>query len=172
MADNTNPPAPPTNEKKSAKSLVIGVALLMLLEGAGVFLLAGSVFGPPSEGLAADGIDGADEDAGDAFAEVVVSQCRPTNRRSGKLITFSVRVAILVDQADKEEALKVVEEKQARIDDRVNFVFRSAELAHLNEPGHDTVKRRIKGALDEVFEGRAVVREVLIPELLQSGSGL
>ncbi|MBI4717323.1 MAG: flagellar basal body-associated FliL family protein [Planctomycetes bacterium] len=101
-----------------------------------------------------------------------LGECRPSNKMTGKNILFQLRVSILVGGSDQERAKKLVEAKQARIRDRINFVIRSAEPTYLNEPGLETIKRRIKHELDRVFDDNEIIREVLIPELLQSGSGL
>ena len=149
----------------------------MLLEGVGIYSLvrfAGS--GPATAEAAAAGAEADNDEAtelpADDLAELEVVDCRPTNKTIGKLITFHIRVSILVRREDHEMMTKLVEEKQNRLQDRVNFVVRSAELKHLNEPGLDTIKRQIKHEFDLVFGDDKIVVEVLIPELLQSGPGV
>jgi flagellar basal body-associated protein FliL len=91
---------------------------------------------------------------------------------TGKLITLKIRVSALVASADAERAKTLVEANKARINDRINFVVRSAEPQDLNEPGLETIKRRIKHELAKVLDDERLLQEVLIPEMLQSGSGL
>ncbi len=108
----------------------------------------------------------------DALAEVKLAECKTFNKETGKLVLFHIRVSVLVSAADGERAAKLVEARQARIDDRVNTVIRSAEPRHLNEPGLETLKRRLKFELDRMFGDPRLVQEVLIPYLVQTGSGL
>ena len=106
------------------------------------------------------------------LSEVALGEARPSNKMSGKFITFQVKVSILVDTERLEATTALVETKQARLKDRINFVFRSAELNHLNEPGLETIRRRLKFEFDRVFVDDTIVKEVLITEMLQSSSGV
>jgi flagellar basal body-associated protein FliL len=78
----------------------------------------------------------------------------------------------LVASADAERAKQIAEANKARINDRVNVVIRSAEPKDLNEPGLETIKRRLKHELARVMGDEQLIQEILIPEFLQSGSGL
>ncbi|MFQ5413618.1 MAG: flagellar basal body-associated FliL family protein [Phycisphaerae bacterium] len=151
--------------------LVVGA--LMAVEGVAVFAVS-RMFAPApvtaeaSTGSASDADDGAPGDQ----AEIVLSKCRPTNKTTGKLITFSISVSGLVARDRLEEITQMVADKQSRLDDRVNYVVRSAEVQQLNEPELQTIKRRLKQEFAKVFGDDAVIDEVLITELLQSSGGL
>ena len=106
------------------------------------------------------------------MAEVEVAECRPSNKMSGKFITFHLRVSVLVAAADVEQVEKMVKAKRARLLDRINFVVRSADPRHLNEPNLETVKRRLKHEFDRIFGDEELIEAVLIPQMLQSGSGV
>ena len=157
----------------------IVVALVMIGEGVGIFFIANAMQAAPEiakasgraggEGRA--GVVGADGTSS-PMREVDLAECNPSNNTSGKLISLRLRVSGLVSPTDFELVEALVEEKRARIHDRVNFVIRSAALRHLNEPGLETIKRRIKHELDGLFGEEGMVKEVFIPELLQSGPGL
>ena len=108
----------------------------------------------------------------DSSAEVKLAECKTFNKETGKLVLFHIRVSVLVAACEADRARRLVEAKQGRVDDRVNTVIRSAEPRHLNEPGLETLKRRLKFELDRIFEDPRLVQEVLIPYLVQSGSGL
>jgi len=125
-----------------------------------------------SQGAKSAGTSGKPGGGVSGLAEIELPECRPTNRMSGKLVLFRLRVSILVSAAAAEKAKALVESNKARISDRLNFVIRSADPQHLNEPGLESVKRRIKHELDRVACDEALIQEVLIPELLQSGTGL
>jgi flagellar basal body-associated protein FliL len=144
----------------------------------------GNAHGAPSAGEAHGGGHGSGH-GGDAHAagaaktaattsphdniEIEVADCRPHNNRAGKLITCRIRVSILVSGSDAERAKALVESRKSRIQDRVNYVIRSVEPKFLNEPALATIKRGLKQELGEVLGDPDIIKEILIPELLQSG---
>jgi flagellar basal body-associated protein FliL len=155
---------------------IVVVAVLMVGEGIGVYFLANLVSPDPTASVAA-GLDGAKGGEGDAqglndLAEVEIAECRPTNKMSGKMVSFQLRVSALVHQTEVERAVALIEHRNGRLRDRINFVIRSVEIQHLNEPGLETIKRRLKHEFDRVFDDENLVQEVLIPEILQSGGGV
>ena len=176
MADEPQIAGEAGTSKKGGKGKPVAimiVAVLMLLEGVGVYSLVKFTGGGPMASAAAQGEGAAEPGAPielpeDQEAEVEVLECRPSNRTVGKLITFHLRVSVLVRRENQELVQKLVEEKQGRLQDRVNYVIRSAQLRHLNEPGLETVRRQVKHEFDKVFGDDKLILAVLIPELLQS----
>lgn len=184
-------PASDAKPKSRMKTLLI-VGLLMILEGVGVFFAA-KMFGGSGPAVA----DAADSEStehgatasgeqndghgGDSaknapfaaeFGEVLMAECRPTNRVSGRLVTFRMRVSILVKASNLEKAKGLVEANKARIEDRINFVIRSADPVFLYEPTLDTIKRRLKSEFDRLLCDDHLIEEILIPEMLASAPGL
>jgi hypothetical protein len=78
----------------------------------------------------------------------------------------------LVAAADLERAKGLVRDRRARLEDGVNTVIRRADLNHLNEPELKTLKRHLKHLLGLIFDDDQLIKEVLIPQLHQSGSGV
>jgi hypothetical protein len=164
------------------------VAALMLVEGVAIFSGTKMLTGSAPDGAdaahasaesptAAGGGGHGGEAAKNApfeseFGEIAVSECRPTNRESGRLVTFRMRVSVLVKTADLEKAKGMIESNKARIDDRINLVIRSADPAYLHEPTLETIKRRLKAELDRLMGDEHLIEEVLIPEMLASAPGL
>lgn len=174
-AENTDSKPGKASDAKGRLIPILVVVLLMGVEGVGVFLLAKAISPNPAQALAGGTGAGAGKAGGlheDEFAEVELADCRPSNKTSGKFITFHIRVSGLVASADVERAKELVRAKRARLEDGVNTTIRSAELKHLNEPGLETIKRRLKHEFDRVFDDDQLIKEVLIPQLLQSGSGV
>ena len=176
MADEPQP-APATSGGRHSKMVpILVVALFMIGEGVGVYFLANMISSDPVAAAAAgmEAEDGADGGGGkfSAFAEVEVAECRPNNKTSGKLVNIQLRVAVLVPQAEVARVKTLIQEREGRLRDRINFVVRSVELPHLYEPGLETLKRRLKLEFDRVFEDESLVQEVIIPEMLQSGGGV
>ena len=103
-----------------------------------------------------------------ALDEIELAECRPSNKLAGKLITFHIRVSGLVASKDLQDVKEMVEMKQGRIEDSVNIVIRSSEPKHFNEPGLETIKRRLKNELDRILGDPELIKGVLIPQFLQS----
>ena len=171
-ADSSTPAAGGGGRGRLAPFLV--VAVLMIAEGVGVFIAARALGSGPAPAAAAqdETLAPLPEPGGDEFAEVALADCKPSNKMSGKLIVFHIRVSALVRSADHAKAQKLAEDKKARIEDSVNTVIRSADLNDFNEPGLETVKRRLKHELGRILGDERLIVEVLIPQLLQSASGL
>ena len=171
MADEVQGDAAAKAKGSGKMFAIMIVALLMIGEGAAVFFLAKSLGGAP---VPTEGADVA-EDEGEMqpeFGEIELAKCRPSNKMSGKLIVFQMLVSGLVAPSDLERAKALTKANCSRILDRVNYIIRSAELQHLNEPGLETIKRRLKKEFDRIFSDDELIKEVLIPELLQSGRGI
>jgi len=159
--------------KKGSKLLpIIVVTLLMLGEGFVVYFIANAMAPAPMEGVAADG-GGGGGGAGDnnEVVEIELAESTTNNRRSGKLVNFRLRVTGLVKTEDEEKARELVKIRQARLLDRINYVVRSAEPMHLDEPELKTIRRRLKQEFDAIL-GEGMIVDVIIPEYHQSSAGL
>jgi flagellar basal body-associated protein FliL len=177
MAEAQTVAAVPSAAKQRSKLPFILVAALMIVEGAAIFAAMKFFFGTePAHSDAAEADPLAEPathaNAEPTTAEVELAECRPINAVTGKLITFKLRVSVLVLRTDVEKAEKLIKSNKDRITDRVNYIFRSAEMHHFAEPGLETVKRRIKHEVDAILADEHLIKEILIPEMLQSGSGL
>jgi|CXWL01.1.fsa_nt_gi flagellar basal body-associated protein FliL len=190
QGENASASTEPT--KSSRKKPLLIVAALMLVEGVAIFfgtrMLTGSAPASADAAHASPDAPGAVESGGHGggqggegaknapfeseFGEIAISECRPTNRVSGRLVTFRMRVSVLVKAAELEKAKGLIESNKARIDDRINFVIRSADPAFLNEPTLETIKRRLKAELDRLMGDEHLIEEILIPEMLASAPGL
>lgn len=186
---------PATSESKApAKSggrgkiiQIMVIVALMALEGVAVFYFANAFNGPPAAAQAdmsesspgSTSTHGGESSQGEgastdprALGEVLIAECRTSNRASGKLIYFRVKVVALVQNSRLEHAQKLIEVNGGRIQDRINFVFRSADLAHFSEPNLDTIKRRIKHELERILDDEKLLQEILLPDFTPSGGGL
>lgn len=163
----------PVAKKKGGKLVpMMVITLLMLGEGFVVYFVASAMAPAPMEGLAADGSgDGGSEGDSNEVIEIELAESTTNNRRSGKLVNFRLRVTGLVKAEDEEEARELVKIRQARLLDRINYVVRSAEPLHLDEPELKTIRRRLKQEFDAIL-GEGVIVDVIIPEYHQSSAGL
>lgn len=175
MAKATDSPAQESlgGKRKLLPVPVVVILLLMVAEGVGVFFLA-NVLGPdPKSVIGAEMGDGEGEaKQDDSFAELEIAECRPSNKMAGKFINFHIRVSALVSSDDLEGAEALARGKRAQLEDCVNTVIRRSAPKHFNEPGYETLKRRLKQEIDRVFGDDQLIKKILIPHLLQSGPGV
>ncbi|MFQ5494236.1 MAG: hypothetical protein ACE5EX_02550 [Phycisphaerae bacterium] len=175
MADDKARAAEPKSDARARLVPAVIVIMMMGLEGVGVFFLAKAINPDPVPTLAGEPVgegNGASASEQDEFGEVELAECRPSNSVSGKFITFHLRVAALVASSDVERVKKMIRSRKARIEDSVSTVIRSAEPAHLSEPGRETLKRRLKLAVDQILGDDQIIKAILIPQMLQSGGGV
>lgn len=159
---------------RSLKSRLVPLGIivgLMVAEGVGVFFLAKSISPDPIQ-VRGDEVGGDDRIDGDGLAEIEMAECRPANRMAGKFVMFHIRVSALVRVEDYDRAHDLARAKRARLEDGVNAIIRSAEPQHFNEPRYETIKRKLKKEFDRIFGDEDLIKEVLIPQLLQSGPGV
>ncbi len=171
MADDKGNAAE-SSAKSGRKMTVIVVAAIMLIEGVGIYVAVNMLTQQP-ESAAAAAIEEAEAAAAaqqeDTLVEAALADCRVVNAKEGRLFRYSIRVSVLVDRSDLERLQKLIESRRSRIDERINIALRSAEPRQLKEPGFETLKRRLKADMADVFGDEALVRDVIIPELIQTG---
>lgn len=152
---------------------VVVILVLMVAEGIGVFFLANALGPGPDSVVGAEMGDGEGEaKQEESVAELEIAECRPSNKMAGKFINFHIRVSALVSSDDLERAETLARGKRAQLEDCVNTVIRRAAPKHFNEPGYETLKRRLKQEIDRVFGDDQLIKKILIPHLLQSGPGV
>ena len=146
----------------------------MVGEGVTIFFVTKAMTPGPAAAMGAEGSGPSrtGEEGPWDLAEVELAECRPSNMMSGKFLTFHVRVSGLVAAEDLERTKEMVQAKKARIEDGVNVVIRSAEPNQLSEPGLETLRRRLKHELGRIFDDPNLIKQVVIPSMLQSGPGV
>jgi len=169
MADEQAASRGPKASRGRLYSIVVVVGL-MVVEGLAVYLIANALSPDPLPAAAADGGDGS---AGtDAYAEIELAECRPSNKMAGRFVTYHIRVLGLVDAEQQETVEAMARARRARLEEAVNVVIRSADPKHLDEPELGTIERRIKYEFDKVFGDETIIHEIVIPQLLQSRPGV
>ena len=147
---------------------ILVVLALMVGEGVGITILIKAISPAPvvADAAEADGEGG--DVTSDGSVEIELAECRPSNRLSGKFVTFHIRVSALVPEDQYDFIEDLVRARKARIEDGVNTVIRSAEPKQLSEPGLDTLKRHLKKEFDRILGDDQLIQEVLVPQLLES----
>lgn len=162
--------AKPKPKSKFVPLLVIGT--LMLGEGVGVYFLANFLSPPPAGAMGAD--DGGEGVAlsGEGTAELDLVECRATNSISGRRMDIFIRVAVIVKEEDLGRATALRDSHKSRIEHSVNVTFRGADPKHFDEPELQTLRRRVKAELAEIFDDEQLVKQVLIPNIMVQGGGV
>ncbi len=168
----------PAGEPKPKKKLfpILLIAGLMLVEGVVIFAAVKFLGGDPTAADAGevqegDGAEDAEPDSVD-LAEITIAETDAFNSLSGRLYVYHIRVAAQVAKDDQDKTVKLIEEREATILDRINTVIRSADPKHLNEPGLETIRRQIKFELDKILQDDSLILELLVPKLLQTRASL
>jgi flagellar basal body-associated protein FliL len=163
-------PARPSISKKLFLPAAVGG--IMLVEGLGIFMLVRmAVPGPRSAHAAGEALSPLQQiDAMDN--EVAVTECDAINRASGQAVAVHIVLSALVSPEKAELVQKLVAKRRSTIQDRVQLVVRGADPKHLNDPGLETIRRQLKAELDNILGDDQLLRELLIPEILQTRSSL
>lgn len=149
------------------------VAGLMLTEGVGIFLIMKMVSPAPQVARAADEMGTADDPLGlNNRVEIVLCDISAFNRKEGRLFVYNATISVLVDADDQDKIARFVEVREQSIKDRIQVIFRSADPKDLGDPGLESIKRQLVFELNNLLGGKELIRDVLIPKLLQSRANL
>ena len=152
--------------KGGGLKMIIIVAVMMIVEGAGVFFLVSSMGGPKSvEATELIGLEGTGEEAP---VEIELISDRFQNMQTGRVWEWRVSVFLRVRQKNVDEITAIQERDKATIKEGVALIFRRAHDRHLREPGLETITRQLTVYLNEVFgldaDGLPRIDRVIIPE--------
>lgn len=153
------------------KSLVI-VAAMMIAEGVGIFAIMKTISPAPDPAAAED--EAATADPFNLNKEVEISLCEITafNKKEGRLYVYNAQISALVATQDREKIERFIEARELSIKDRVQVIFRSADPKDLSDPVLGTIKRQLRHEINNLLGGKELIREILIPKLLQSRANL
>ncbi len=176
MADGQEDVKAPEAAPRGRSRLVPAIVVLFLIvsEAVGIAVLIKAVSPAPIVAQADEGDDGSGDGEEEPISiegelkEIELADCRPSNRMSGKFVTYHIRVSALVPAGQYDAIDDMVRARKARIEDGVNTVIRSAEPKFLTDPRLDTIRRHLKTELDRIFGDEGLIKEVLIPELQES----
>jgi hypothetical protein len=108
--------------------------------------------------------------------ELLVTQGKFQNTRTGRAYLYDTTVFIVVKKKHHKEVAATIEKMQAQINTDVAKLFRKAEPSQLLEPELSTLTRQIRSALDGRLgrgeENESILLEVLIPECQRFRSDL
>lgn len=164
-----------TTRSGRRQNMILGGILVavMLIEGVVIFVLAKHYTGGPQE-AAAQGPGGLDRGSGErAVQEVEVEVCRvrAQNDRTQRLIIYDVTVFATVSEHDRRRFSRVLESKQATIQDRLGGVIRAAAPERFMEPELTSLRQRFRQVLSDIAGDEIEIIEVLIPSIVAYTDG-
>ncbi len=170
-------PAADAGAKKKPPIKLLGiVAALMLVEGAGVYLVV-SMSSKKPQAAEAHGVEGA-APAGehgeggavlddDAEIELKLMEDKLQNMQTGRVWLWDVGVYIKVKKKNETIVAEQLKRREAEIKEEVARIFSRAQHSQLKEPGKETLSRQLTALTLKIFgadaDGNPRVERVLIP---------
>jgi hypothetical protein len=171
-------------KKKGLPIKTIGIVVgLLVVEAAGMYFVLGAT-GKPKETTAAevagasghgapaksDGHGGGHGEAGSgaipAIMEIGVLKERLPNSSTGRPWIWDTEVIVQTKGMDGEHVKAILESRSAEIRTGIGRIWRTAQHAHFNEPGLETLTRLVTAFLDDLLgpdpEGHSYIKRVLL----------
>ncbi len=146
------------------------VAVLLFLE-AGAIVGAMVFLGGPSEvqGVPLDGLE-TDDPAASQVVEIPLLHERFTNNARGTSMVYDTEILLMVPVQHRARVEATLEEKRGQIRTGISRIWRSADQAHFNEPGYETLSRQTRDFILSLLgappEGGPLIQRVLIPKCM------
>jgi flagellar basal body-associated protein FliL len=157
--------APGGAAKKGLPLKLIGsVAVLMVVEAAGVFFFVSATGHPPQAAEAKQVDQGEDLEAS---VEVPLLEDKFQNMQTGRVWVWDTSIFLKVRARNQETVKKELDRRKAEVAEGVAMIFRKAPHSQLKEPGLETINRQVTAYLNQVAgkdtEGRDRIERVVIP---------
>jgi flagellar basal body-associated protein FliL len=167
MPDTETDTQPQGAKRKLPFKMVIVMASIMLLEGAGVFLFLYLTGGQPDGAMA--GVEGVEQADREASVEILLVQDRYQNMSTNRLWRWDAIVYIKVRKKNEKYVTDVMNARAAEIQAGIAQIFRRAQHSHLKEPELKTLNRQLTAFVNQIFgddpDGLPRVDAVLITSL-------
>ena len=143
------PASEETPKKKLPIKTIAVVAVIMLLEGVGVFLFVSMTGRAPQDAVAGihDGAEAEQEES----VEIALVDDRFQNLQTGNVWIWKLQVYMKVKKKNEEFVNKVLEERSAEIKTALSQLMRRMQHAQLKEPDLRTLNRQITALINEKF---------------------
>ncbi|MCA9299026.1 MAG: hypothetical protein KDA28_08165 [Phycisphaerales bacterium] len=139
------------------------VAVLMILEGIGVYVVVGVLGGPKEAG--ADIVTS--EDNLDRVVEVELLSDDFQNMQLNRVWIWKTQIVLKVKQKNLEYVEAVMADRQNEIREQVGVIFAKLQHSQLIEPGKETLNRQLESYLNLVFgtdpDDMPRIADVVIP---------
>ncbi|OWY72448.1 hypothetical protein B7486_05880 [cyanobacterium TDX16] len=162
----------PIAPKKKGKFGLIGlVGGLMIVEGAGIFIVMKMVGSDPDPTV---GMEQALVPTTKPWAEsqeIPVAKVRVLNSSGSRAMLYNVRVVVRVHNENVERVDEFIKGRAGTVEDTIGRVIRSADERHLGEPGLETLKRQVRHELGKLLGDDSLIEQVLIPDCMPMPTG-
>ncbi len=173
-------PAADAGAKKKPPIKLLGiVAALMLVEGAGVYVVV-SMSSKKPQAAEAHGVEGGHGAApagehgeggavldDDAEIELKLMEDKLQNMQTGRVWLWDVGVYIKVKKKNEAIVAEQLKRREAEIKEEVARIFSRAQHSQLKEPGKETLSRQLTALTLKIFgadaDGNPRVERILIP---------
>ena len=153
-------------KKGGGLKMIIVVAVIMVVEGAGVFFLVNMMSGP--KGAMASEMAMLEGTGEDAPVEIDLVEDRFQNMSTGHVWEWRAQIVLRVRQKNAAHIETIKERDAALLKEGVALIFRKAQDRHLRELGLETITRQLTTYVNEIFgvdaDGMPRVDRVLVPE--------
>jgi len=153
--------------KKKPPIKVIGlVAVMMIVEAVGVFVLVSATAKKPAAAGAAE-IVGLNEVDHNAAVEIPLLDEKFQNMQTGGVWIWDTEIILKVKEKNAEYVAEQLEKRAAELKEGVAMIFRRAQHNQLREPGLETINRQLSAYMNKLLgndaENEPRVERVLIP---------
>ena len=144
--------------------MLAGVAIVMAIEGAGVFFVA-RMTGPQAAEADVTHIVEAEHDE---FAEVPLLDDKFQNMQSGRAYIWDTSIVLKVRTKDEVMVTETLTKRAAEVKEATALLFRRAPHAQLTEPGLETLNRQLyvmfNDFVEKDAEGKERIVKVMVPK--------
>tara|TARA_R110002096_G_scaffold435816_4_gene663265 strand:- start:75580 stop:76116 length:537 start_codon:yes stop_codon:yes gene_type:complete len=155
-----------SESKGGGLKMIIIIAVIMVVEGAGVYFLVNMMGGP--SGVEASEMAMLEGTGEDAPVELELVEDRFQNMSTGHVWEWRVQIVLRARQKNAAHIETIKTRDAALLKEGVALIFRRAQDRHLREPGLETITRQLTTYVNEVFgvdaDGMPRVDRVIIPE--------
>ena len=166
------PPAEKTDEKAPPKKKLpiktIGiVAVMMIVEGIGVFVVVGGGGGAKA-GHAETSAATLKDDESEKTAEVELISDKFQNMTTGQAWVWQISIFLQVKNKNSERISAVLEQRHAEIREGLSQIIGKARHTQLTEPEKQTLSRQIGSFLEKLegvtIDGKTVIERVIFAD--------
>ncbi len=141
------PAAEPAKKKGGMKAIAV-VAVLMIVEGAGLFFALKG----PAKSEATEVHPNLEHDASHAKEEVLVVEDQMQNLQTGAVWIWDVAVYAEVKAKNADQLKEILKRRGAAVREGISQIFSRAQHAQLKEPERLTLNRQITAFMNKLIE--------------------
>lgn len=153
--------------KKSPIKLVGIVAVIMIVEAVGVFMVVGATGKKPADAHAEE-IKGTEHADTEQSVEIALVEDKFQSMQGSQIWIWDVNIVLKAKKKNEEMINKALEAQAAEVHEAVAMIFRRAQLLQLREPGLETINRQIAAYMNKLLgkdpEGKDRFERIVIPK--------